>query len=113
MTITTEMIMEWGPCDKWPEKRVMEHIGAGKTPLEIADLNHVPSWDRCWILMRPEIIPGYSYYDELTDLSDDARDAADEAMGEVRLTTGWYDAFSVVYDAEWEKRLAAIRELLI
>jgi len=53
--ITTEVIMTHNPCDDYPESRISELIGKGKTPLEILDLP-IPSQDRIWVLTREEIL---------------------------------------------------------
>ena len=55
--ITKDFIMSYGPCEEYPESRVTELIGEGKTPLEILRLN-IPPEDRLWVLTRPGAIPG-------------------------------------------------------
>ena len=54
--ITVKKIMSWNPCSEYPESRVKELIGKGKTPLEICDLE-ISAKDRLWVLLRNEIIP--------------------------------------------------------
>lgn len=54
--ITVERIMEHNPCEQYPESRVRELIGDGKTPLEILDLP-IPGEDRIWVLTRRGMIP--------------------------------------------------------
>ena len=56
MIITTEQIMSWNPCDRYNEGIVSDLIGAGKTPIEIAELG-IPVEDRLWVLLRNDVIP--------------------------------------------------------
>ena len=56
MIITTEQIMLWNPCDRYNEGIVSDLIGAGKTPIEIAELG-IPVEDRLWVLLRNDVIP--------------------------------------------------------
>jgi hypothetical protein len=56
MKITVKQIMDWEPCEEYPESRVIELVGDGKTPLEICDLD-IPAEDKLWVLFRPEFIP--------------------------------------------------------
>ena len=57
--ITVEQIMSWGPCDDYPEPRVLELFGDHKsvTPIEILDYPGIPVADRLWVLLREDIIP--------------------------------------------------------
>jgi hypothetical protein len=54
--ITVKQIMELEPCDEYPESKVEELIGKGKTPLEMCDLK-IPVHDIFWVLFSDEIIP--------------------------------------------------------
>ena len=56
MIITTEQIMSWNTCDRCNEGIVSDLIGAGKTPIEIAELG-IPAEDRLWVLLRNDVIP--------------------------------------------------------
>jgi len=53
--ITVQQIMEWKPCYRYPEEKVQEIIGNGKTPLEILELD-LPVRDKFWLLFREEVI---------------------------------------------------------
>ena len=53
--ITVEEIMKLKPCSDYPEEKVKDLIGNGKTPLEILDLP-ISKSDKFWLLLRPEYI---------------------------------------------------------
>ena len=53
--ITVREIMKLKPCSDYPEEKVKDLIGNGKTPLEILDLP-ISKNDKFWLLLRPEYI---------------------------------------------------------
>ena len=58
MKISIEQILSWGPCEEYDtlEKIIAETDDDWpKTPIEIANLG-IPTADRLWVLLRPEII---------------------------------------------------------
>ena len=57
MTITTKMIMSWGPCAKYTRAKISKLIGKGKTPQEICDNTVIPAADTLWVLLHEDIIP--------------------------------------------------------
>jgi len=54
--ITVEEIMKLKPCSDYPEEKVKDLIGEGKTPLEILDLP-ISKSDKFWLLLRSDYIP--------------------------------------------------------
>ena len=54
--ITVEEIMKLKPCSDYPEEKVKDLIGNGKTPLEILDLP-ISKSDKFWLLLRSDYIP--------------------------------------------------------
>ena len=57
MTVTTKMVMKWGPCADYTQAKISKLIGKGKTPLKICDNTVIPAADTLWVLLHEEIIP--------------------------------------------------------
>lgn len=49
--ITVKMIMDKEPCKEYPESRVSELVGKGKTLTELLDLD-IPEKDRIWVVAK-------------------------------------------------------------
>jgi len=139
MIITTEQIMSWYPCDRYNEGIVSDLIGAGKTPIEIAELG-IPAEDRLWVLLRQDIIPeiqlhslACDFAQEVAHLNPDPRvqaaidakrkwiagqisdkelaaaETAARAAGEAARAAAWSAAWSAAEAAVWAAARSAAR----
>jgi len=112
--ITVKQIMAWGPCAEYPDSRVQELIGRGKTPFEILGLN-IPLQDRLWVLLHKEIVPesllhllSCDFAEMVVHLNPDSRVQAaitakrnwiDGKVTDEKLDAAWDSASDAVWDA--------------
>ncbi len=55
MKITAGFIMKHRPCYRYPERRVRDLVGAGKTPLQVL-ASRIPAADKVWVLLLPGVL---------------------------------------------------------
>ena len=116
MKITTELIMSWNPCAKYPEERIRELIGDGKTPIEVAG-SDIPVEDKVWFLLHIPILTEDQLYQlarEWGGKDPPARDIWDawDAWDETRARDAAWEAARKAWDVAWESQLKRIREML-
>jgi len=59
LTATVEELIDWSPCEEWPEERIRDAAGDRDpwTALDVLAMEDVPAADRLWVVLRKELIP--------------------------------------------------------